>query len=102
MKVWYDNIARTRTFSPGDKVLVFLPNPGQPLQAKYFGPYVIESKQSDVNYVVQTPDRKKGKQLCHINMLKPYVSRNADSQNDCSATVSHISQIKNNPHQKPH
>ena len=97
MKVWYDKKARTRTFSPGDKVLVFLPNPGQPLQAKYFGPYVIESKQSDVNYVVQTPDRKKGKQLCHINMLKPYVSRNADSQNDFSATVSHIAQIKKNP-----
>ena len=52
MKVWYDKKARTRTFSPGDKVLVFLPNPGQPLQAKYFGPYVIESKRSDGNYVV--------------------------------------------------
>ena len=49
MKVWYDKKARTRTFSQGYEVLVFLPNPGEPLQAKYFGSYVIESKQSDVN-----------------------------------------------------
>ena len=80
MKVWYDKKARTRTFSPGDKVLFFLPNHGKPLQVKYFGPYIIEPKQSDVNYVVQTPDSKNGRQLCHINMLKPHVSRDADSQ----------------------
>jgi hypothetical protein len=72
MKVWYDKKARTRKFSPGYEVLVFLPNPGEPIQAKYFGPYVIESKPSDVNYVVQTPDSKNGRQLCHINMLKPH------------------------------
>ena len=92
MKVWYDKNARTRNFSPGDKVLVFLPNPGQPLQAKYFGPYVIESKVSDVNYVIKTPDRKKGKQLCHINMLKPYISRNTDRPNNGPVMVSHIAQ----------
>lgn len=37
---------------------VFLPIPGNPLQARYYGPYEIESKISDVNYVVSTPDSK--------------------------------------------
>jgi hypothetical protein len=39
MKVWYDKNAKVRIFQPGDKVLVFLPVPGQPLQAKYCGPF---------------------------------------------------------------
>ena len=61
-----------RVFKPGDKVLVFLPIPGHPLQARYFGPYEIESKISDVNYVVKTPGRRKEKRVCHVNMLKEY------------------------------
>ena len=55
MKSWYDKDARNRVFKPGDKVLVFLPIPGHPLQARYFGPYEL----SDVNYVVKTPGRRK-------------------------------------------
>jgi hypothetical protein len=30
---------------------------------------------SDLNYVVKTPDRRKSRQLCHINMLKKYHDR---------------------------
>lgn len=60
MKVWYDKNAENRNFNPGDKVLVFLLIPGHPLlQARYYGPYEIESKIDDVNYVVSTPDRRK-------------------------------------------
>lgn len=70
MKVWYDKNARNRNFKPGDKVLVFLHIPGHPLQARYYGPYEIESKISDVNYAVSTQDRQEQKQVCHINMLK--------------------------------
>ena len=44
--------------------------PGRPLQARYYGPYTVEKKLSDVNYIVNTPGRRKQKQLCHINMLK--------------------------------
>ena len=40
-KAWYDQRTVTRTFSPGDKVLVLLPVPGKPLQAKYHGPYTV-------------------------------------------------------------
>ena len=76
MKNRYDQNSVSRTFKPGDKVLALLPVPGRPLQARYFGPYIVDKKMSDLNYVLQTPDRRKQKQLCHINMLKPYYSRN--------------------------
>ena len=75
MKTWYEKDARNRVFKPGYKVLVFLPIPGHPLQAQCFGPYEIESKISDVNYVVQTPGRRKEKRVSHVNMLKEYFDR---------------------------
>ena len=78
MKKWYDKDAKSREFSPGDKVLVLFPIPGHPLQARYHGPYVIESKVGEVDYIVKTLDRRKSRQLCHINMLKEYVDRNDD------------------------
>ena len=59
-------------------MLVLFPIPGHPLQARYHGPYVIESKVGEVDYIVKTPDRRKSRQLCHINMLKEYVDRNDD------------------------
>jgi hypothetical protein len=76
MKTWFDKNARNRVFEPGEKVLVFFPVSGHALQARYSGPYVIEAKLSDVNYIVKTPDRRKNSQVCHINMLKRYVDRN--------------------------
>ena len=76
MKTWYDKNAKERNFNPGDKVLVLLPIPGQPLQARYFGPYAIEKKVSETDYIVQTPGRRKQKRLCHLNMLKEYHDRN--------------------------
>ena len=54
-----------------------LPIPGRPLPTRYFGPYPIEKKASDLNYTITTPDRRKQKQLCHINMLKEYVDRDS-------------------------
>lgn len=75
MKKWYDKDARRRSFNVGDKVLVLLPVTGHALQARYHGPYVIESKVSDLDYVVKTPDRRRERQLCHINMIKEYIER---------------------------
>ena len=72
MKVWYDRKAKSRCFEPGDKVLVLFPVVGNPLQAKYSGPYKVVKKISDTNYLVKTPGRRKETQLCHINMLKAY------------------------------
>ena len=72
MKVWYDRKAKSRCFEPGDRVLVLFPVVGNPLQAKYTGPYKVVKKISDTNYLVKTPGRRKETQVCHINMLKAY------------------------------
>ena len=57
-------------------MLVLFPIPGNPLQARYHGPYIVMSKVGEVDYIVKTPDRHKNRQLCHVNMLKEYVARN--------------------------
>ncbi|KAJ8038132.1 hypothetical protein HOLleu_19119 [Holothuria leucospilota] len=75
MKAWYDKTTVKREFKPGDKVLVFLPVSGQPLQARFQGPYVIERKVSDTDYVILTPDKRKSKRVCHINRMKKYYER---------------------------
>ena len=72
MKVWYDRKAKSRCFEPGDRVLVLFPVVGNPLQAKYSGPYKVVKKISDTNYLVKTPGRRKETQVCHIIMLKAY------------------------------
>lgn len=87
MKVWYDKNAKVRIFQPGDKVLVFLPVPGQPLQAKYCGPYEIETKINDLNYIVKTPGRRKQNRVCHVNMLKPYFERKNECESKIVATL---------------
>ena len=71
-KRWYDRRASLRTFEPGDKVLVLLPIPGQPLQAKFYGLYIVEQRLGPVDYVISTPDRQKTKRVCHVNLLKKY------------------------------
>ena len=77
MKARYDNHVIDRKFKPGDKVIALLPIPGRPLQARYFGPYTIDKKTSDLNYIINTPRRRKNKQMCHVNMLKEYFDRDS-------------------------
>ena len=85
MKQNFDKNTKERSFKSGDMVLALLPIPGRPLQARYFGPYTVEKKASDLNYIITTPDRRKQKQLCHINMLKEYVD--IDSSNVAPVNV---------------
>lgn len=59
-------------FSPGDKVLAFLPISGSALQACYSGPYAVTSKVGNLDYLIATPDHKKKNLLCHVNMLKAH------------------------------
>jgi len=54
---------------------VLLLIPGHPLQAKFHGPFVVEQL-GPVDYVVATPDRRKTKRVCHVNLLKKYHERN--------------------------
>uniref|UniRef100_A0A3B1K8B9 Gypsy retrotransposon integrase-like protein 1 n=1 Tax=Astyanax mexicanus TaxID=7994 RepID=A0A3B1K8B9_ASTMX len=75
MKQHYDRKTVPRQFQPGDKVLVLLPLLGSSLSAKFSGPYVIQQKLSETDYVVKTPDRNRKSRVCHINMLKSYVDR---------------------------
>lgn len=82
MKGHYDQKAVSREFAPGDKVLVLLPVVGSVLQARFSGPYDVHSKLSETDYVVCTPDRRRKTRVCHINMLKAYVSRNGEN-NQC-------------------
>ena len=74
-KVWYDRKARMQVFKPGDKVLMLLPIPGSPLELKLHGPYVIAEKLGPVDYVISTPERRKTRRICHVNLLRPYRQR---------------------------
>ncbi len=44
MKTPFDKKSVYRSFLEGDLVLVFLPLPGSPLQAKFSGPYTIKHR----------------------------------------------------------
>ena len=74
-KAWFDKKARDRTFEPGDEILALLPLPGHPLQAKFSGPYKALEKLGPVDYVIDTPNRRKTQRVCHINLLNPYRRR---------------------------
>ena len=71
----------------GDKVLVLLPIACNPLQVKYHGPYTVECRINNVDYVVSTPDRHKQRQLCHINMLIEYYTREDGSVSKSAVPV---------------
>ena len=75
MKTWYDKNDRERSFQPGDQLLVLLPIPGRPLQARYSGPYQGQRKVNDVDYIIQTPERRKHRRMCDINMKREYYDR---------------------------
>ena len=93
MKLHYDENALDRNFEPGDKLLALLPIPGKLLQARYYGPYTVDKNLSDVNNIVNTPWRRKQKQLCHINMLKKYIDRD-------SSVISSVNLVNPVPHEQ--
>ena len=80
MEVWYDRKTKSRCFEPGDKVLVFFPIVGNPLQSKYSGPYKVVKKISDTNYLVRIPGRRKEtdirKQKCVISLCSKHIMKN--------------------------
>ena len=52
----------------------------------HFG--ILNLQISDVNYIVNTPGRRKQKQLCHVNMLKQYIDRDSSSVTPISVVSS--------------
>ena len=78
MKRTYDQKVVAREFKEGNEVLVLSPVKGQPFNAKYQGPYMIEKRVNMVNYIISTPECQCKTQLCHINRLKGYVKRAED------------------------
>ncbi|XP_068203707.1 uncharacterized protein [Palaemon carinicauda] len=78
MKTNHDVGTQMRHFDPGDRVLVLLPLPWNPLKARFSGPWKVLKKLNNVNYLIETPERRRKTQICHINMLKPFVSREVE------------------------
>ncbi|XP_037803376.1 uncharacterized protein LOC119597807 [Penaeus monodon] len=77
MKEQFDKVHNTeeRSFNKGDLVLALLPLANQPLQSRYAGPFRILKRTSDVNYVIETPKRRKKQRHVHVNLLKMYYER---------------------------
>ncbi|KAM9456054.1 retrovirus-related Pol polyprotein from transposon 17.6 [Clarias gariepinus] len=90
MKLRHDKTCVKRSFQPGELVLVLLPVPGSALQAKFQGPYAVEKKLTDTDYVIVTPDRKKKSRVCHLNMLKAYVKSDAAKETPVCDSVSAV------------
>lgn len=87
MKQQYDKKAIQHTFAEGDKVLILLPMNQSKLGLKFCGPYVVVKRVGECNYVVGTPERRQKTRLCRINLLKPYIERDVESQVCLVATV---------------
>ena len=62
-KRWYDQHARKREFSSGEKLL-----------AKWMGPYPVLREVSPVSYEVDMYDHAKRKKIFHVNMLRKWHS----------------------------
>ena len=75
MKERYDEYTQSRYFQRVDQVLALLPVPGKPLQARYFGRYIVKEKVCDLNHIVSIPDMRRNTQVYHNSMLKYYVNR---------------------------
>ena len=89
MKKKADKMLRLVVSSRLTKYFVLLPLPGEPLKAKFGGPYCVKKKLNDVNDVISTPDRRKELRVCHVNMLKEYFEREASQPIGVTQVVDH-------------
>uniref|UniRef100_A0A3B3I2A9 Gypsy retrotransposon integrase-like protein 1 n=1 Tax=Oryzias latipes TaxID=8090 RepID=A0A3B3I2A9_ORYLA len=79
MKGHFDRKTVVRSFQPGDQVLLLLPILGSALSTRFSGPYIVEKKLSETNYVLKTPDRRQKTRVCHVNRMKRYCSREGET-----------------------
>jgi hypothetical protein len=79
IKALFDRKSQDIEYQVGQLVLILIPIPGNPLSAKLHGPYKVLSRLGPVDYMIETPDRRKTKRVCHVNLLRPYHSRESCS-----------------------
>ena len=70
----FDLKARTRSFQPGDLVLLRTPPKGQSLHAEWDGPYSVMRRCDATTYELHMPDHPRRKVKRHINLLRPFNS----------------------------
>ena len=76
----YDQRSKGRQFCQGEKVMTLLPTRKSPFDAKFKGPYMIAEKVDDLNYRINTPNRRRKTQLYHVNRIKKYLERTNESE----------------------
>ena len=87
MRKHHDQRTVAYLFQSGDKELILLPVPASLLSTRFSGPYVIESKLSDTNYIIQTPDHRRQTTQCHGNVMKLSYPREDNNEPPISKTV---------------
>ncbi|KAI7800925.1 hypothetical protein IRJ41_015687 [Triplophysa rosa] len=92
MRKLFDRKVKFREFQVGDKVLAMLPVLTSPFQARFTGPYTVAKCLPKNNYMLNTPDRCKKLQVCHINLLKLYLTPVTSLFVDVISTTSFIDQ----------
>ena len=74
---WFDATAGSpvRSLQPGQRVLVLLPTSKSSLLAKWQEPYLVQHRAGKVTYEISTPEKKRKRQMFHINMLRQWYER---------------------------
>ena len=75
MKMHYDKNSIQRDFSPGDQVLIFLPEGPSKLDCKWQGPYNVIRRLDLVNYELCLPEKRKSRLIVHVNLIKKWYNR---------------------------
>ncbi|XP_052406338.1 uncharacterized protein LOC127952096 [Carassius gibelio] len=71
-KTWYDRKTKSRSFEPGQKVLVMLPTSENKLLGKWQGPFEVTKKMGTTTYEIATPGQARAHRVLHINLLKEW------------------------------
>ena len=74
-KKYFDRKSKSRTFQPGEEILVFLPSPSNKTIFTWQGPWPILRRQGALRYVVQHP---RGEKAYHVNHLRRFHKQAGD------------------------
>lgn len=79
MAHYYNLRSSKKSFMPGDKVIVLIPDSSNKLLARWQGPGVIESKKNEHSFFVKMPDNSV--KHVHQNKIREFVSTNCNTVN---------------------